>query len=371
MVRISYRESFYDRVGHRVTTESHPEEKPAARHRSDAPYESRLTPALDPATAEPPSDDAQSAPERRAAGPPRARRVSAAEVFAAADALLVEGHRPTIDRVRVCLGRGSPNTINEHLDAWWRQLGARIRDLPGQEFPQLPERVAHTLQLLWNEALKGAHDALRDAVTAREDALEHREKALTEREHQLEEERQALAARGSALEDSLALARAQLGESNQRAAALEQALRDREESLGSLQRRVEQLEAQAASFADRLEAEQKARVVERAKFDERYDAAERRWLTEVDQARERLKVSERQARADAADCARLQDELQRAKREALEAVHELKTARVVNAELRERIKAFGDHSTASTGRRRKSRRPQRTASPRKRANKTP
>ena len=91
---------------------------------------------------EPPSDDKETAPERRAAGAQRARRVSAAEVFAAADALLVEGHRPTIDRVRVCLGRGSPNTINEHLDTGWRQLVARIPDLPGQEFPQLPEAVA-------------------------------------------------------------------------------------------------------------------------------------------------------------------------------------------------------------------------------------
>ena len=24
------------------------------------------------------------------------------------------------------LGRGSPNTINEHLDAWWLKLGARL-----------------------------------------------------------------------------------------------------------------------------------------------------------------------------------------------------------------------------------------------------
>ncbi|MGC8518718.1 MAG: DNA-binding protein [Steroidobacteraceae bacterium] len=356
-----------------MTTESHPEETPAdrPRHRSDAPYEPLLPPARRSSGAQPPPENEETAPERRAAGPLRARRISAAEVFAAADALLVEGDRPTIDRVRVRLGRGSPNTINEHLDAWWRQLGARIRDLPGQEFPQLPERVAHTLQLLWNEALTGAHEALHEAVTTREQALQKRESALAAREHQLEEERQALAARGSALEDSLALARAQLGESNQRAAALEQALRDREESLGSLQRRLEPLEAQAASLADRLQTEQQARIAERAKFDERYEAAERRWLTEVDQARERLKVAEKQARADTSDRARLNDELQRAKREALDAVHELKTVRVVNAELRERIKAFGDHSTASTGRRRTSRRPQRTASPRKRANKTP
>ncbi len=353
-----------------MTTASPPEGKPAARHRSDAPYESLVPPARHSSTAQPPSEDEEGSPEPLEAGAPRARRLSPAEVFAAADALLVEGHRPTIDRVRVRLGRGSPNTINEHLDTWWRQLGARIRDLPGQEFPQLPERVAHTLQLLWNEALKGAHEALHEAVTTREEALRQREESLVDREQQLEAQRQALAARGSALEDSLALARTQLVESNQRASALEPALRDRDVSLASAQRRLEQLEAQAATLADRLEGERKAHLAERAKFDERYDAAERRWLTEVDQARERVKTHEKQARADAADRARLQDDLQRARRETLEAVHELKTARVVNEELRERIKAFGDHSQASTGSRRKPRPSRRTSPSRKRKNKT-
>src|SRR5271163_134766 len=76
----------------------------------------------------------------------RAPRISQADVFRAADELLVQGDRPTIDRVRMRLGRGSPNTINDHLDAWWAKLGSRLRDLPGHEFPQLPERVAQALQ---------------------------------------------------------------------------------------------------------------------------------------------------------------------------------------------------------------------------------
>ena len=83
----------------------------------------------------------------------RSPRIGQADVFRAADELLLEGNRPTIDRVRMRLGRGSPNTINEHLDAWWLKLGARLRDIPGREFPQLPERTAQALLTLWNEAL--------------------------------------------------------------------------------------------------------------------------------------------------------------------------------------------------------------------------
>lgn len=85
--------------------------------------------------------------------------------------------------------------------------GARLRDLPGQEFPQLPERVAHSLQQLWNEALGSAHEALRTT--------------LLEREH-------AAAARAVALEDSLALAREQLAAANQRAQALENSVQERD-----------------------------------------------------------------------------------------------------------------------------------------------
>src|SRR6185437_10839822 len=105
----------------------------------------------------------------------RAPRISRADVFAAADELLLQGHRPTIDRVRMRLGRGSPNTINDHRDEWWAKLGSRLRDLPGQEFPQLPERVAHTLQQLWNEALDGAQVALQDGLTQREQVIVQQE----------------------------------------------------------------------------------------------------------------------------------------------------------------------------------------------------
>jgi hypothetical protein len=75
----------------------------------------------------------------------RSPRISPADVFQAADALLIEGYKPTIDRVRMRIGRGSPNTIQDHLEVWWAHLGSRLRDVPGREFPELPERVALAL----------------------------------------------------------------------------------------------------------------------------------------------------------------------------------------------------------------------------------
>jgi hypothetical protein len=43
------------------------------------------------------------------------RGITKDDVWVAADAVLVQGQRPTIERVRQQLGRGSPNTVNLHL----------------------------------------------------------------------------------------------------------------------------------------------------------------------------------------------------------------------------------------------------------------
>jgi len=43
------------------------------------------------------------------------------EVFAAADAVLARGERPTVERVRMELGRGSPARVGGLLDQWWAQ----------------------------------------------------------------------------------------------------------------------------------------------------------------------------------------------------------------------------------------------------------
>ena len=184
----------------------------------------------------------------------RAPRIGQTDVFHAADALLLEGNRPTIDRVRVRLGRGSPNTINEHLDAWWLKLGARLRDIPGHEFPQLPERTAKALLTLWNEALEGAQDTLRGAIGARESEVAAREQALSATAAALNERETALAARAAGLEESIGLAKDQLLAANQRAERLEAAHADRDAETLRLRSRIESAEALAESFREKHDA---------------------------------------------------------------------------------------------------------------------
>lgn len=301
----------------------------------------------------------------------RAPRISREDVFRAADELLVEGHRPTIDRVRMRLGRGSPNTINDHLDAWWARLGARLRDVPGREFPQLPERVAASLQRLWNDALEGAHEALKSTIEGREQSLAERESALEERQAQHEETERIAAARQTALEDNLVLVRTQLAEANRRNESLEQALRERDNTVAQLRERLEKVETAAAKVSQKLEAERAAHGAERSKLESRYDAAEQRWLAEVDRARQDVKEAARQRQSLSSELARQTKDVEQVRRELAEARSALRAAAEVRSQLEERIKLLStrdpgkpaEHTVKRTARAQNNKR----AAPRKRS----
>ena len=90
------------------------------------------------------------------------RGITEQDVWNAADALLVEGARPTIERVRQKIGRGSPNTVSPHLDAWFSRLGARIADPQAFRAPEpaAPEPVRALAEQLWQTAQALAHQAV-------------------------------------------------------------------------------------------------------------------------------------------------------------------------------------------------------------------
>lgn len=224
----------------------------------------------------------------------RAPRITAEDVFAAADALLIEGHRPTIDRVRMKLGRGSPNTINEHLDRWWSQLGARLRELPAGALPGIPESIASALLNLWTLALREAHAAHAQALQSREAQLNERSNELEFLEQRLREREAALTARNEATEGALTVLRGQLSETQHRAQQLETALHEREQRLTELTTREVSLRNELSALQARLNDELNARLTERADLQARSADAEARALREIDRARQELKEAQRQ-----------------------------------------------------------------------------
>ena len=120
------------------------------------------------------------------------RGISGRDVELAADALLRAGERPTIEKIREKIGRGSPNTVNPLLDAWWKRLAARL-DAGPAALHRLPESVARVAEALWMQALDEGrrraehetHRRLRDTVRTQED-LEVRSHVLSLREGELD-----------------------------------------------------------------------------------------------------------------------------------------------------------------------------------------
>jgi Plasmid replication region DNA-binding N-term len=123
---------------------------------------------------------------------PITRAVSQSDVSHAADSLLRAGERPSIEKVRARIGKGSPNTINPMLDAWWKTLSARLDSGPAA-LHRLPETVAHVAEALWMQALeegrRRAHQELKtsERLSAdKEQNLEVRSHVLTLREGELD-----------------------------------------------------------------------------------------------------------------------------------------------------------------------------------------
>jgi Plasmid replication region DNA-binding N-term len=128
---------------------------------------------------------------RRPPGPPP-RGITQSDVSHASDSLLRAGMRPTIEKIRAKIGRGSPNTINPMLDAWWKTLSARLDSGPAA-LHRLPESIAHIAEALWMQALEeGKRRALleqRDTTRLAEldkQRLELRSHVLTLREGELD-----------------------------------------------------------------------------------------------------------------------------------------------------------------------------------------
>ncbi len=140
------------------------------------------------------------------------RFVTAADVDRAADALLRDGERPTIEKVRQKIGRGSPNTINPLLDAWWSRLAARL-DAGPAALHRLPEPVLHAAESLWLTALdearrraalesrssKAALDRDRQDLAVQTHVLAIREGELNRRIAEAERRAEALATEVQAL----------------------------------------------------------------------------------------------------------------------------------------------------------------------------
>lgn len=185
-----------------------------------------------------------------------ARGITEDEVWKTCDVLLLEGARPTIERVRQKLGRGSPNTVSPMLETWFKHLGARIKDPGAFSAPStMPDPVHQAAQHLW-------------------------EVAQAEARHDFDER----------LKAGLAAAAATVDAANDRSALADA-------TAASSTARADTLHAELAQLRETLEGERAAHAATAARLE---DARLQFSDLQADLAQARLSADETRARADAA-----------------------------------------------------------------------
>jgi chromosome segregation ATPase len=230
------------------------------------------------------------------------------DVFAAADAVLARGERPTVERVRLELGRGSPARVGALLDQWWEQLAQRLRG--ETRLPGLPAEVAQAFVAIWQQANVLAQGVVEHSVAAQ------RAELVAEYERVAGVEEQA--------RKDIALAKRQVAEAETarknaetRLADLDKLLAQRQVQIEDLQQqRIElqgarsELQADVASLQQALRDQQQQAEHNRLAQEAYVRGVEERSHREVDRAREDLKARHLEAREQQKQLEALQKRLE-------------------------------------------------------------
>ncbi|MGN7738544.1 DNA-binding protein [Pseudomonas sp. 22526] len=228
------------------------------------------------------------------------------DVFAAADAVLARGERPTVERVRLELGRGSPARVGALLDQWWEQLAGRLRG--ETRLPGLPAEVAQAFVAVWQKATTLAEGVVEQSLESQRQVLAGEREQLTIVEDQVRQD--ASRARKQTAE---ALVARQVVET--RLADLEQLLAQRQWQIDDLREQREELlgqrdEARQQLVEARQQLQDSRQLAEQTReAQQRYTRdVEDRAYREIDRAREEGKalsaqLKEANGQSHAAQCA--------------------------------------------------------------------
>lgn len=214
--------------------------------------------------------------------------VPEADVFAAADRVLQRGDRPTVERVRLELGRGSPARVGQLLDAWWDALAKR---LAGEtRLPELPKAAASAFTELWRVATDEARTEL-DAAHAERRAVLDAEQAqwLAEKAEWAARSERA-AAEIERANDARARAESRLVDLQRLLAQHDRQCADDAEQLKTLSMRLGELDHERREVNERLAAREAAATLEREASVAHIRAVEDRAQTEIDRARQEAKA---------------------------------------------------------------------------------
>jgi hypothetical protein len=216
------------------------------------------------------------------------RGVQREDVWAAADAVLLAGEKPTIERVRQHLGSGSPNTVGPLLEQWFKHLGRRIQDPGAFAAPAgVPDPVLQAAQHFWETALAQTRGVFEERLR----------QGLADAVANVEAEKERAEIASAAAYEASAKATRLQGELGEQA----QALRLANEELAAERARLQEVRVALATEKERLVDERRRATTEMAEFKQqlavaadRADAADRRVALELERERTARTRAERQ-----------------------------------------------------------------------------
>lgn len=244
------------------------------------------------------------------------RGIQEAQVWEAADALLQDGLRPTIERVRQKLGSGSPNTVSPMLERWFATLGQRLggrgAGLPHSNNPnnastvtygkahQLPLSILQAAEQFWEVARREADqvqiqktEATRSELELARSALARHEADLLQRETSFEQARVALDEALASSRQAVSAMEAQMHAQQQESARL---LSDADAEVRRLRKAFEGAVTSKEALREKSAMELGAAQRDARDAEQRHVTHERRLLADLDRER----MAARQAASDLA-----------------------------------------------------------------------
>ena len=220
------------------------------------------------------------------------RGVQQEDVWAAADLLIAEGLRPTIERVRQKIGRGSPNTVSPMLETWFATLAPRLGmgSTKKAGISRLPDSVQQAMLKLWDNALLLAQEAAVADLANAQQALDKQQFDVESRQIDIGNREQLLVQREISIDDALKIARIQIADQALRVEQTQNLLSKREHEIMTL--RTDLMALINARDADQRQSTEDAtqRADERRRLEARSTANEHRLLMEIDRERQEVKL---------------------------------------------------------------------------------
>ncbi|ABM37299.1 DNA-binding protein [Polaromonas naphthalenivorans] len=212
------------------------------------------------------------------------------DVWTAADSLIADGLRPTIERVRQKIGRGSPNTVSPMLETWFSTLAARLGvNALQDEAAGVPKALQQAMANLWEMALSnGREEAELQIAQARADLAQAKD-ALQVRESELVQQERVRAAKHQALEEMLRAAENKAEEALERLSQAQALTSRREVEIEGLRGRINVIESERDSERRRIDEDTVRYAKERQRHEERAQATQHKLLEEIDRARQEAK----------------------------------------------------------------------------------